>query len=107
MHVITKSTLAFNNTGHRYEVGLGAHSQVQHFNARLNEDPRNIYSVYYPTVARRVVETVTELPAAGGWNELVLKPLDPGIVFEKIVVDYGGYTPQFLFGEESPSEKEL
>ncbi|MBQ2598467.1 MAG: glycosyhydrolase, partial [Bacteroidales bacterium] len=102
-HVVTKSTLAFNNTGHRYEVSLGGASQTQHFNARLNEDPQNIYSVYYPTVARRVVETVSVLPAAGGWTELVLRPLDPGIVFEKIVVDYGGYTPQFLFGTESPA----
>jgi len=101
VHVITKSTLAFNNTGHRYEVVLGDAKQVQHFNARLNEDPANIYSVYYPTVARRVVETVSEFPAAPGWQEIVLRPLDPGIVFEKIVVDYGGYTPQFLFGEES------
>ena len=101
VHVITKSTLAFNNTGHRYEVALGDAKQVQHFNARLNEDPANIYSVYYPTVARRVVETASELPAAAGWQEIVLRPLDPGIVFEKVVVDYGGYTPQFLFGEES------
>ena len=101
VHVVTKSTLAFNNTGHRYEVSLGGASQTQHFNARLNEDPQNIYSVYYPTVARRVVETVSVLPAAGDWTELVLRPLDPGIVFEKIVVDYGGYTPQFLFGTES------
>jgi hypothetical protein len=101
VHVITKSTLAFNNTGHRYEVVLGDAKQVQHFNARLNEDPANIHTVYYPTVARRVVETVSELPAAPGWQEIVLRPLDPGIVFEKVVVDYGGYTPQFLFGEES------
>ena len=101
VHVVTKSTLAFNNSGHRYEVSLGGAAQTQHFNARLNEDPQNIYSVYYPTVARRVVETVSVLPAAGGWTELVLRPLDPGIVFEKIVVDYGGYTPQFLFGTES------
>ena len=103
VHVVTKSTLAFNNTGHRYEVDLGGAKQVQFFNERLNEDPANIYSVYYPTVARRVVETVSELPAQGGWAELVLRPLDPGIVFEKIVVDYGGYTPQFLFGAESPA----
>lgn len=102
VHVITKSTLAFNNTGHRYEVSLDGAARVQHFNARLNEDPQNIHSVYYPTVARRVVETVSALPARGGWTELVLRPLDPGIVFEKIVVDYGGYTPQFLFGTESP-----
>ncbi|MCR4823914.1 MAG: glycosyl hydrolase 115 family protein [Bacteroidales bacterium] len=102
VHVITKSTLAFNNSGHRYEVVLGGRKQTQHFNALLNEDPQNIYSVYYPTVARRVVETVSELPATAGWTELELRPLDPGIVFEKIVIDYGGYTPQFLFGEESP-----
>lgn len=105
VHVVTKSTLAFNNTGHRYEVSLGGASQTQHFNALLNEDPQNIYSVYYPTVARRVVETVSGLPAAGGWTELVLRPLDPGIVFEKIVVDYGGYTPQFLFGTESSATR--
>ena len=103
VHVVTKSTLAFNNTGHRYQVSLGGGTVEQHFNARLNEDPANIYSVYYPTVARRVVETVSELPAASGWNELELRPLDPGIVFEKIVVDYGGYTPQFLFGTETPA----
>jgi len=105
VHVVTKSTLAFNNTGHRYEVDLGGQSRVQHFNADLNEDPQLIYSVYYPTVARRVVETVSELPAEGGWTELVLRPLDPGIVFEKVVVDYGGYTPQFLFGIESPASR--
>ena len=105
VHVVTKSTLAFNNSGHRYEVDLGGQKQVQYFNARLNEDPQNIYSVYYPTVARRVVETVSDLPASGGWNELTLRPLDPGIVFEKIVVDYGGYTPQFLFGEESAATR--
>ena len=106
VHVVTKSTLAFNNTGHRYEVDLNGAKQVQFFNERLNEDPRNIYTVYYPTVARRVVETVSELPAAGGWTTLTLRPLDPGIVFEKIVIDYGGYTPQFLFGEESPATRE-
>ena len=105
VHVVTKSTLAFNNTGHRYEVVLGDGSVLQHFNRRLNEDPANIYSVYYPTVARRVVETVSELPAVPGWQQLVLRPLDPGIVFEKVVVDYGGYTPRFLFGDESPALK--
>ena len=103
VHVITKSTLAFNNTGHRYSVEFGGASAVQRFNERLNEDPANIYSVYYPTVARRVVETITDLPASAGWQDLVLKPLDPGIVFEKVVIDYGGYTPQFLFGNESPA----
>jgi len=105
VHVVTKSTLAFNNTGHRYEVSLGGQRTEVCFNDRLNEDPANIYSIYYPTVARRVVETVIGMPAEEGWNNLVLRPLDPGIVFEKIVVDYGGYTPQFLFGEETPARR--
>ena len=26
------------------------------FNANLNEEPENVYNVFYPTVARRVVE---------------------------------------------------
>ncbi len=105
VHVITKSTLAFNNTGHRYEVDLAGQKQTHLFNERLNEDPKNIHTVYYPTVARRVVETVSDLPAAPGWQDLVLRPLDPGIVFEKIVIDYGGYTPRFLFGDESPANR--
>ena len=105
VHVVTKSTLAFNNTGHRYEVDLAGQKQTHLFNERLNEDPKNIHTVYYPTVARRVVETVSDLPAAPGWQDLVLRPLDPGIVFEKIVIDYGGYTPRFLFGNESPTNK--
>ena len=32
--------------------------------------------------------------------------MGPGIVFEKIVVYYGGYAPQFLFGAESPAVRE-
>ena len=101
IHVITKSTLAFNGKGHHYSVEMDGNTKLQHFNALLNEDPANIYTIYYPTVARRVVETISFLPAKAGWTELVIKPLDPGIVFEKIVVDYGGYEPAFLFGEET------
>ena len=61
---------------------------------------------YYPTVARRVVEKVVELPVGQGTtHDLTLRPRHPGIVFEKIVVDYGGYQPAYLFGDESPYTK--
>jgi hypothetical protein len=40
----------------------------------------------------------------GGEVTLSLTPLDPGIVFEKIVVDYGGYKPSYLWGEETPKK---
>ena len=106
VHVVVKSTLAFNGTGHHYQVGFeGGNTETVFFNEFLNEDPKNIYSIYYPTVSRRVAENTVELSAIEGWNTLTIKPMDPGIVFEKIVVDYGGYTPQFLFGTESAYER--
>ncbi len=36
---------------------------------------------------------------------LVLKPLNPGIVFEKVIVDYGGYKKSYLFMNESPNKR--
>ena len=61
-----------------------------------------MYSEYYPAVARRIVEKVVELPVGdGATHELTLHPRHPGIVFEKIVVDFGGYRLSYLFGTES------
>ena len=106
LHVATKSTLAFHDpSGHSYRVGFkGAASVERCFNDDLNEKPENIYSVYYPTVARRVVIEEIELmlpESASGVYELIVEPLDPGIVFEKFVVDFGGYKPSYLMGTES------
>lgn len=105
VHVITKSTLAFQRKeGHRYTVGFEDAEPVEiNFNSDLNEEPENIYSVFYPTVARRVVEKVATLKPNGTGNAILeIKPLDPGIVFEKIVIDLGGYQPSYLFGTETP-----
>lgn len=109
--VATKSTLAFHDAeGHSYRVGFrGADNVERCFNDDLNEKPENIYDVYYPTVARRVVveEITLPLPSdAGGVYELVVEPLDPGIVFEKFVVDFGGYEPAYLLGKESPYKRD-
>ena len=110
VHVVVKSTLAFANLdGHRYQVAFnGGAAQTVNFNADLNEKPENIYSKFYPTVARRVVEKKVKLdvPAsADGMQVLMLTPLDPGIVFQKIVVDFGGYQNSYLFMDESPSQR--
>ncbi|MBM6993921.1 MAG: glycosyl hydrolase 115 family protein [Prevotella sp.] len=104
IHVVVKSTLDYMNVGGMvYSVTLDGQSTDINFNKDLNELPKNIYSVYYPTVARRAVESIVELPIAEGQShKLTLQPKSPGIVFEKIVVDLGGYKPQYLFGEESP-----
>ena len=105
VHVVTKSTLDFLDKGGLiYEVAIdGKQSVAVNFNRDLNEKPENIYSVYYPTIAKRVVEMVVELPidANEKVHMLTLHPQDPGIVFEKIVIDLGGYQSQYLFGKES------
>jgi len=84
---------------------------VVNFNGDLNEAPENIYTVFYPTVARRVVEKVVRLAVprgdVGRRVRLSLKPMEPGIVFEKIIVDFGGYRPSYLFGEESDCVKKF
>ena len=112
VHVVVKSTLAFHDAdGHAYAVKLGdGEEKVVNFNSDLNEEPENIYRVFYPTVARRVVEKTIKFPVtpfADGMLDLTLKPLDPGIVFEKIVVDCGGYERSYLFMEESPNERQV
>ena len=76
----------------------------------MNEKPENIYSVYYPTVARRVaIEKIAlKLPEnQSGVYELVVEPLDPGIVFEKFVIDFGGYQESYLMGGESPYRRKF
>lgn len=92
IHVITKSTLDYPNKGGlTYGVSLDGASPVEiNFNKDLNEKPENIYNIYYPTIATRIVDKVIELelPASSdGIHTLTLTPNDPAIVFEKIVID--------------------
>ena len=107
VHVVTKSTLDFLNVGgFEYVVTIdGADAQTVNFNKTLVDRQPYMYSDYYPAVARRVVEKTVELPVQqkeGGVHTLTLQPKHPGIVFEKIVVDFGGYKPSYLYMDESP-----
>ena len=92
IHVIIKSTLDYQNKGGMtYGVSVdGAEPILVNFNHNLNEKPENIYDIYYPTVATRIIDKVieVELPATtDGVHTLTLTPNDPAIIFEKIVVD--------------------
>ena len=92
IHVIIKSTLDYQNKGGMtYGVSVdGAEPILVNFNHNLNEKPENIYDIYYPTLATRIIDKVieVELPAtADGVHTLTLTPNDPAIIFEKIVVD--------------------
>ena len=109
VHVVTKSTLDFLNVGgFEYAISLdGGELQVVNFNKTLVDRQPYMYSDYYPAVARRVVEKVVELPVTQKEiHTLTIQPKHPGIVFEKIVVDAGGYQSQYLFGEESPCKRQ-
>ena len=108
IHIIVKSTLDFLDVGgFESAVSLdGGEAQVVNFNKTLVDRQPYMYSDYYPAVARRVVEKVVELPVQkDGMHNLTLQPKHPGIVFEKIVVDAGGYQSQYLFGHESPCKR--
>ena len=104
VHVIVKSTLDFLNVGgFEYTVSMdGSEPQTVNFNKTLVDRQPYMYSEFYPTIARRIVEKVVELPVSQtDVHELTLQPKQPGIVFEKIVIDYGGYQPSYLFMSES------
>lgn len=95
IHVITKSTLDYlNKGGLTYGVSIDGATPIEvNFNKDLNEKPENIYNIYYPTIATRIVDQVIELelPATtDGIHSLTLTPNDPAIVFEKIVIDGRG-----------------
>jgi len=104
------STLPFYRLeGHRFAVSLdGGKEVIVNFNEKMNESPENVYSIYYPTVSRRVIESKISLPisASKGEHTITVRPIEPGTVFEKIVVDCGGYVESYLFMDESPMVRE-
>lgn len=104
------STLPFYRLeGHRFAVSLdGGEEVIVNFNEKMNEAPENVYSIYYPTVSRRVIESKISLPisASKGEHTITVRPIEPGTVFEKIVVDCGGYVESYLFMDESPMVRE-
>ena len=108
--VVVKSTLAFADVkGHKYTVGFrGGNTETVNFNHNMNEDKENVYTVFYPTVARRVIEKEVNLKlpvSEDGTYVLDFKPLHPAVVLEKIVVDYGGYSKSYLYMNESDCKR--
>lgn len=105
VYVILGSTLPFNMTGHRISLSIDdKNCQVLNFNYDYNWD--HCYTKMYPAGAARVIETsfdVTMTPSINP-HTITLKPLDPGVVFYKVIVDCGGYEKTRLYMNESPYE---
>lgn len=105
VHIVTNSTLPFlRKDGHRFTVSIDqTDAKEVNYNHRYTED-RDVW-VMYDIAASRVIESVVTLPIKiDGSNlySLNIAPLDPGLVLEKVVIDFGGYDPSRLFGNESP-----
>lgn len=102
VHVITNSTLPFlRREGHRYTVQLDGSEAVEvNYNGDLTEE--NQWHMY-DVVATRIIEKTVNLKADGSKSvhRLTIRPIEPGMVLEKIVIDFGGYQPQHLFGSEN------
>ena len=101
VHVVTKSTLD------EYTVSLdGSEPQTVNMNKTLVDRQPYMYSDFYPAVARRIIEKKVEVNVTkDGDHELTISPRHPGIVFEKVVVDFGGYKPSYLWMNESPYKR--
>jgi len=102
------TTLPFNGKGHRVAASLdGGEEKVWNINEKLTWE--NNYSLMYPTAAARIIETeqTMALPEnSKGSHTLMIRPLNPGVVFHKIIIDDGGYEDTFLKMPESPYAKE-
>lgn len=104
LRVIFNCVLPFKKGGHRVAASFdnGA-EKIWNINDQLNW--KNNYSKMYPAGAERIIETVVTFPLQNNTNGvhiLTIRPMDPGIVICKVIVDDGGYEQTRLKMQESP-----
>lgn len=104
IHIVTGATLPFNKTGLRFAISFdGEQEQICNFNSDC--DWAHCYTRIYPVAAARIIESIVDVKIpnkSDTMHTLVIHPLDPGIVFEKIIIDDGGYEKSYLYMNESP-----
>jgi hypothetical protein len=106
-HLFFDSALPFKKGGHNITVSFDNENGVSR---NINSDLiwKNNYSKMYPAGAARMIEIVIThaLPQSiDGIYILTIRPLDPGIVLYKIIVDDGGYEEAYLKMPESQYKK--
>lgn len=102
------STMPFKDGGHRIATSFDGGAEVE---VNINADLTwaNNYSRMYPAGAARMIEKAVELQLPGNakpHQTLKIRPLDPGVVIYKVVVDTGGYQETHLKLPESPYTRE-
>jgi hypothetical protein len=108
LRIIFNSTLPFKNGGVSLTAAFdGEKGKTWNINDQLTWE--NNYTKMYPAAAARIIESEVTLPLkhiSNGMHILDISPLDPGVVFEKVIIDDGGYEHTFLKMPESPYERQ-
>jgi hypothetical protein len=107
VRLIFDSTMPFKKGGHHVAVSYEGGAEII---CNLNEDLtwKNNYSKMYPTGAARINEIVLTVALSKGTDGtclLKIRPLDPGILIYKVLVDNGGYERTYLKMQESPYKR--
>ncbi len=106
--VFFDSVLPFKKGGHNVAACfVGEDEKIWNINEDLNW--KNNYSKMYPAGAARMIETSTYLnitQSVDGTQLLTIRPIDPGMVIYKVVIDNGGYEKTFLKMDESPYNRQ-
>ncbi len=102
VYLTVAAVMPFLKGGHQVAVSLdGGKEEIINLNQNLNWEHK--YDLMYPTAASRVIEKQVRLAVGqSSVHTLRFRPLQPGIVFEKVQVDCGGYRPYRLGMPESP-----
>lgn len=109
VRLIFDSTLPFISGGHKAAIGfIGTQEKEIDINSQLTW--KNNYSKMYPAAAARINEIVTTLSLPqmneNGYCFFRFRPLAPGIVLHKVIIDCGGYENTYLKMNESPYSRE-
>lgn len=105
VYILLSPTLNFNdNKGLRYAVSInGGKEEIVNFNGQYNDQKIwwswNAWAINETTVQQTISSSPTN------WHTLRFRPLDPGIVLQKIMIDFGGLKPSYLGAPESKFEK--
>lgn len=105
VYILLSPTLNFNdNKGLRYAVSINrGKEEIVNFNGQYNDQKIwwswNAWAINETTVQQTISSSPTNR------HTLRFRPLDPGIVLQKIMIDLGGLKPSYLGAPESKFEK--
>jgi len=106
--VFFDSTMPFKKGGHNVSVSFsGCSEKIWNINSDLTW--KNNYTRMYPAGAARMIEKTDflDLPKnSDGTYTLNIRPLDPGVVILKVIIDNGGHETSFLKLIESPYNRQ-